>query len=258
VSLLWRNHLRVSVCADRLVLRANKGRTSFVPIQVKPNDPEWRAPLEALPGVLANHKNYEVSIVLADRFVRYALLPWNAALKSEEQWLALARHRLAAVHGATAAEWDLKLTETAPRGPRLACAVDRALVGVLAAAAQDAGVRLVSVQPFLVAAFNRLQGSLLGNLGAASCWLVVEEPGRLTLCFIQRGTWVAIRSRRTGSGWREMLPDIIARESAFLALSERCTRVIVCAQGEFDTAQHDAFDTNAVNYSELALARSEA
>ncbi len=258
MSLLWRNHIRVSVCADRLVLRANNGRASVVPIQVMPNDPEWRAALEALPGILANHRNHELSIVLADRFVRYALLPWNAALKSDEQWMALARHRLGAVHGTAAAEWDLKLTETAPQGPRLACAVDRALVGALGAAAQAASVRLASVQPFLVAAFNRLQGSLLGKLGAASCWLVIEEPGRLTLCFIQRGTWVAIRSRRTGSGWREMLPDIIERESAFLALSERCTRVIVCAQDEFDTARHEAFDTDAVSYSELALARSEA
>ena len=258
MSLLWRNHLRVSLCADRLVLRANRGRTSMVPVQVAPDGPEWRSAVEALPAVLENHRNHEVSIVLADQFVRYALLPWNAALKSEEQWLALARHRLGAVHGAAASEWDLQLTETAPQGPRLACAVDRALIGGLAAAASAAGVRLASVQPFLVAAFNRLQGGVLGKLGAASCWLVIEEPGRLTLCFIQRGTWVAIRSRRTGKDWREMLPDVIERESAFLALSERCTRVIVCAQGEFDSARHEAFDTDAVSYSELALARSEA
>jgi len=243
------------VCADCLVLRANKGRTSVVPIQVMPDDPEWRAALDALPGILADHRNYEASIVLADRFVRYALLPWNAALKSEEQWMALARHRLGAVHGTAAAEWDLKLTETAPQGPRLACAVDRALVGALSAAAQPANVRLVSVQPFLVAAFNRLQGGLLGKLGAASCWLVIEEPGRLTLCFIQRGTWVAIRSRRTGSGWREMLPDIIERESAFLALSERCTRVIVCAQGEFDVELHRQWRAEAISYRDLALSK---
>ena len=55
-------------------------------------------------------------MVLADQFVRYALLAWNPALKSEEQWLALARHRLGSVHGAPAADWDVKLTETAPGG----------------------------------------------------------------------------------------------------------------------------------------------
>jgi len=255
---LWRNHLRVSLCADRLVLRANKGKTSAVPVQVKANEVEWRAALDALPGVLSSFKNYEVSIVLADHFVRYALLPWNAALKNEEQWLALARHRLGAVHGTAAAEWEIKLTETAPTGPRLACAVDRALVGELAAAATAAAVRLASVQPFLVAAFNRLRSNILGALSGGSCWLVIEEPGRLTLCYIQRGTWVAIRSRRTGHAWRAMLPEIIERESAFLALSERCTRVVVCAQGAFDPEQYEEWQTRAVSYSELALARSEA
>jgi hypothetical protein len=51
-----------------------------------------------------------------------------------------------------------------------------------------------------------------------------------------------------------LLPEIIERESAFLALSEPCTRVIVCAQGAFDTAPYEAWHTQAVSYPELALA----
>jgi hypothetical protein len=51
-----------------------------------------------------------------------------------------------------------------------------------------------------------------------------------------------------------LLPEIIERESAFLALSEPCTRVIVCAQGAFDTAPYEAWHTKAVSYPELALA----
>ena len=83
---------------------------------------------------------------------------------------------------------------------------------------------------------------------------MIEEPGRLTLAFIQRGVWVAIRSRRSDNRWREMLPEIIERESAFLAVSEPCSRVIVCAQGAFDTEMLEAFRTQAVSYKELALA----
>ena len=134
MSLLWRNPF-ASACARTAWFCARTGQDQRVPVQVKANEVEWRAALDALPGVLSSFKNYEVSIVLADHFVRYALLPWNAALKNDEQWLALARHRLGAVHGTAAADWEIKLTETAPTGPRLACAVDRALVGELAAAA---------------------------------------------------------------------------------------------------------------------------
>jgi hypothetical protein len=249
---LWRKQLRISLAADRVVLRANRSRTSTVAVQPGP-ELEWRAALDALPSILAGFRNHDVSLVLADQFVRYALIPWNEALKSEAQWMALARHRLGAVHGAPAADWDVKLTETAPAGPRLACAVDRALLEAIAAVFTAANARLLSVQPFLVAAFNRIRASIAGG----SCWLVIEEPGRLTLAFIQRGVWLAVRSRRADRGWRERLPEVIERESAFLALSEPCTRVIVCAQGEFDADMHEAFRTQAVDYKELALAWSE-
>jgi hypothetical protein len=211
---------------------------------------DWRAAVEALPGILKAHRSREASIVLADHFVRYALLPWSEAVKRPEQWLALARHRFSALHGALAAGWDVKVTETAAHGPRLACAVDRELLEKLDAACAGAGVRLVSVQPFLVAAFNRIRS----QLGNGSWWIVVEEPGRLTLALIQRGVWIAIRSRRSDERWRIVLPEVLERESAFLGLEEPCTRVIVCAQGEFQPQMHDAWRAHAMSYRELALA----
>jgi len=67
-----------------------------------------------------------------------------------------------------------------------------------------------------------------------------------------------VRSRRTDSGWRAALPELIQRESAFLALSEPCTRVIVCAQDGFDPGLHEDFHTEAVHYGELALAWERA
>jgi hypothetical protein len=108
------------------------------------------------------------------------------------------------------------------------------------------------VQPFLVAAFNRIRRTI----GNASCWIVVEEPGRLTLALIQRGAWVAIRSRRSDERWRLALPEMLERESAFLGLDRPCTRVIVCAQGEFafEPQMLDSWRAQAMSYRELALA----
>jgi len=245
VSLSWlkRKHLRIGLGAKRVMVSGGKA------VELPAAD-DWRAAVEALPAILQSNRSRDASVVLADQFVRYALLPWNEAAKSAEQWLALGRHRFAALHGAAAAEWDVKVTETAPRGARLACAVDRELLQAILAAFVAAGVTLVSVQPFLVAAFNRIRR----DVGNGSCWIVVEEPGRLTLALIQRGAWVAIRSRRSDDRWRLALPEILERESAFLGLDQPCTRVIVCAQGEFDPKLHDAWRAHAVSYRELALA----
>jgi len=261
VSPLWRNHLRVGVCADRLLLaeyrrglRPSKAQQRVLPVQPGANGPEWKAPVAALPEALKEARGAEVSIVLADQFVRYALLAPNEALKSDEQWLALARHRFGAIYGPAAAAWDVKVTETSPAGPRLACALEREILEALAMQASGAGAALVSVQPFLVAAFNRLNEKTRKVLGDGTCWLVVEEPGRLTLALLLRGVWTAIRSRRIDARWQMVLPQILERESAFLGLDKPCTSVVACTQGEFDAAQYEDWRACAMDYRDLAMA----
>jgi hypothetical protein len=211
----------------------------------------WRPALDALGRILPMHKGDTASVVLADQFVRYALLPWSETLKTHEQWLALARHRFAAIHGPVANDWEIKFAGTAPGGPRLACAADRELIAELTEHFQSSGVRLASVQPFLVAAFNQVMDKVLASGG--SSWMVVEEPGRLTLALFLRGVWVAIRSRRADEHWRLVLPEILERESAFLGLEEPCTRVVVCAQGPFDDFEHESFRADALSYEDLAM-----
>jgi len=241
----WRSqHLRIGLGPDRIILTGAKA------IEVAPADGGWRAALPALEAALAGRKGGEASVVLADAFARYVLLPWNETLKSAEQWLGLARHRFAGLHGARAAEWEVKVSETAPQAARLACAVDKELLELLQAKFAAGGTRLISVQPFLVAAYNRIRR----DVGNGSCWVVVEERGRLTLVLIQRGAWLAIRSRRCDERWRLVLPEILEREGAFLGISEPCTRVIVCAQNGFDTQMHENWRAQALSYRDLALA----
>ena len=244
MSLLWpKKHLRIGLGPDRIMVAGAKA------IDVPEADGGWEAPLKILAEAIKPNSG-EASIVLADQFARYVLLPWNETLKTPEQWLALAKHRFAGLHGARAAEWQIKVTETAPAGPRLACAVDRVLIEKMVSVFSANGAKLVSVQPFLVAAYNRIRATV----GNSSCWVVVEEPGRLTLVLIQRGAWLAIRSRRCDERWRIVLPEILERESAFLGQSEPCTRVIVCAQNGFDTQMHERWRAHALSYRDLALA----
>ena len=245
MSLLWpRKHLRIGLGPDRIMVAGAKA------IDVPNADGGWESPLEILAKSFPDGKGGEASIVLADQFVRYVLLPWNETLKTPEQWLALARHRFAGLHGARAAEWEVKVTETAPQGPRLACAVDCSLIQKLASVFTANDIKLVSVQPFLVAAYNRIHSTV----GKGSCWVVVEERGRLTLVLIQRGAWLAIRSRRCDERWRIVLPEILEREGAFLGVSEPCTQVLVCAQNGFDTQMHEQWRAHALSYRDLALA----
>ncbi len=245
MSLLWRNReLRIGLAPERIHVRDAKS------LEISATDGGWQAPLEVLPEVLKGRSG-QASVVLADQFVRYALLPHNSALKSDDEWLALGRHRFSVLHGPRADEWDVRIAATAPHGARLACALDKALLFKLSEIFEKAGIRLASVQPFLVAAFNRIRR----RVGNGSCWIVVEETGRLTLALIQRGAWVAIRARRADALWRRVLGEILERESAFLGLSQPVTRVIVCAQGAFEAELHEQWSAEAMDYRELALSR---
>jgi hypothetical protein len=238
-----KQELRIALCEERICFSGGHQ------ISLEKTEPaNWRPALEALAQVLAQHKGDTATVILADQFVRYALLPWSDTLKTHEQWLSLARHRFCAIHGPIANEWEIKFAETAPSGPRLACAVDRELVEELGSRFFSAGVRLASVQPYLVAAFNRVR-----HMTGGSCWMVIEEPGRLTLALFLRGVWVAIRSRRADEHWRRVLPEIIERESGFLGLDEVCTRVIVCAQDPFDVEEHEDFRLDALSWQDLAI-----
>jgi hypothetical protein len=245
VSLLWRNkELRIGLAPERIFVSGAKS------LDLPAGEGGWQAALEALPQVLKGRTG-AASLVLADQFVRYALLPHHESLKTDEQWAALARHRFSVLHGPRADEWEVKIASTAPRGARLAVAVDKALIHGLIRIFHGQGVKLASVQPFLIAAFNRIRR----RVGNGSCWIVVEETGRLTLALIQRGAWVAIRARRSDSQWRKALGEILQRESAFLGLSQPITRVIVCAQGRFETELHEHWRAEAMDYRELALSK---
>lgn len=245
MSLLWRNkELRIGLAPERIFVSGAKS------LDLPAADGGWQAALEALPQVLKGRSG-PASLVLADQFVRYSLLPHHETLKTDEQWAALARHRFSVLHGPRADEWEVKIASTAPRGARLAVAVDKALIHSLIQIFHKQGVKLASVQPFLIAAFNRIRR----RVGNGSCWIVVEETGRLTLALIQRGAWVAIRARRSDVQWRKVLGEILERESAFLGLSQPVTRVIVCAQGRFETELHERWRAEAMDYRELALSK---
>lgn len=244
MSPLWRDHLRIGLCPDRLILTGYRrglrpviSVRRIIPVESSRDAAYWQAAVDCLPSALAKEGKTEITVILSNHFVRYALLPWNATLKTEAEWLALARHRLASVHGRAADDWSLRVSETAPQGPRLVSTADKALLDALGARIAEGGASLASVQPYLMAAFNRLRP----RVGSESCWLVIGEPGRLTLAFIEHGTWRAIRSRRVDDSWQTALPEILERESAVLALEQPCTQVLVYTQEAFDANMHGGF-----------------
>jgi hypothetical protein len=130
---------------------------------------------------------------------------------------------MTSVHGKVAEGWEIRVTETVRNGPLIACAVDSTLLDGLQAKVATGRAALSSVQPYLIAVLNRIRP----KISRESCWLLIEEPGCLMLALIRSGHWLSIRCRHVDADWRAAFAEILERESAFLALDEPCTKVIL-------------------------------
>jgi hypothetical protein len=155
-------------------------------------------------------------LVLAAPFTPLQLLPWRDDLRDRDEALALARLGFTEVYGEAAADWPLRLSDAPPGQARVAAAVDGELLAALEGTARGARMRLLALQPALSAVANHWRGRFDRQ---STAWVVVHEPGRLTLALIEHGAWRWLRSLRADADWGERLPEVLEHE-ALLAGAE--------------------------------------
>jgi hypothetical protein len=173
-------------------------------------EPAWRPALAALAALLPETglAGSDATLVLSNHFVRFVLVPMHAQLVRPADDLALARHEFLQAYGPAARDWTLQVSDDGRgRGPRLACAIDSALLEALRALCRARKLALLSLQPWLMHAFNQWRAQLDPNGG-----LVLVEPGRLCVVRFHQGHWQAVSNRRIGADWLQELTTLRDRE----------------------------------------------
>jgi hypothetical protein len=151
----------------------------------------WQGAVQALKGQSLRAGN--VTVVLSNHFVRYALVPWSDALAGPAEEEAYLRHHFARIHGERAKSWLLRSSDDAPGAPRLCSAIDRDLLEELRACFPKRGkARLVSVQPQLMAVFNRSRGAI----PRSGAWLMLVEADRACAALHAKGRWQSVQNAR--------------------------------------------------------------
>jgi len=229
VSPLWADELRIGLAPERIVYRRKPrwrrkaAQQGALPLAAKEGEEPWTAGIAALRELIGPaSRRLNVSIILSNRLVRYQLLPWNAELESEAEWLAFAKHAFTSAYGPAAKDWEIRVCATADKGPRLASAVDGALLPAIQSACQAPGVQLVSVQPCLMSAFNRSRKRMFRS----SAWFVIEEPENFVLALIENGKWRLVRSRRNAMNTDDAFASILDREAVLAGIEHPCERVV--------------------------------
>ena len=158
-----------------------------------PGAEPWHGALAALEAIAASLHAREsaVRVVLSNHFVRYAIVAADAAASSTEEDMGLARFAFARIHGERAKTWDIRLSAAPGGRDRLACGIDQALIDSIKAYFPRGGkARLVSIQPYLMSAFNRMRRMVPAD-GAV---ILVAEHDRLCIASWVDNNWLGVRN----------------------------------------------------------------
>lgn len=171
----------------------------------------WDGAIEALRGEAQQWSRHRlsVSVVLSNHFVRYALVPSSDAVQGHAEELALARFHFQKVHGDISQGWAVRLNPARPGNPRLACAIDAALVeGLQQMFPRDRAPRLDSVQPLLMSAVNN--GA--ATIPASGAWVVTTENDRACVALLKGNTCHAVQNVKGKFADADSWIELIERE----------------------------------------------
>lgn len=219
MSPLWAEKLSIFLGPGRLLvghrprgLRQGPMTMTTVPVLGSPEGSAgWEPAAAALEAHLAANPQWRgasLRIILSNHFARYVLVPWSDDLSNEKEHLVLARRHFAVTHGPVAKNWAIRMSLDRPGESHVASALDESLLSRLTLAASASHTKLVSVEPLLMASFNRWQQ----DFREETQWFVTVESGMLCGALLGRNRWVALRRWRTQGDWASELSLWLSRE----------------------------------------------
>lgn len=213
--LRWSDQIRIGFCTDRIIfvrangiLRRRVVEKLEIEVTASAGSPAWAAALEVLKAKLtaSAQKRTRISIVLANRLVRYVVVPWHPALMTQAERLAQARHCFKETYGDMAASWEVVIEEGHYGQPFLASAVDQQLLAGLRDACK--GLNLQSVQPYLTLAYQKFRKTVQRQKTKIAYFGVVE-PNDLGLIRIGKTGLSGVFNQRVSEDWRQTLRALL-------------------------------------------------
>jgi hypothetical protein len=197
--------------------------------------------VEALQQILREPFSHDAdaTVVISNHFVRYAMVPWSEHLVSDDEKRAWVKHHFVELYGELPGAPEYRWSEDRPDAACVASAVDGEFVGEIRAAFEPTSLRLRSVQPYLMAVFNRWKQHAKGS----SAWILVPETGRVCIGAITNGGWRTITSKKMGADWQFELPLVLGRE--LLLANEAAAPAVILAYAP-DVPKLDFPDWNEV------------
>ncbi len=229
---LWRDRVRIVLCRDRLIVVQMQGgsRPRILSKRIfhcADNESGWKAVVALLDGALKSGdlKRADAQVILSNHFVRFLVLPWNEARLTDAEQMALVQLRYSEVYGENGERWEFRISEGPFGAPSMASAIPLELLDRLKSLFAPSPLRLKSVQPYLMTAFNACRN----ELGNQEGWFVLAERDTFCVGLLREGQWSSIRQRRVVTDWFEEAMLLLEREALLADDGSKRNKVFVCA-----------------------------
>jgi hypothetical protein len=204
VSPLWRDEVAIFVGPRKIALarraRGLKPRVaSATEIAVAGHFGDFGPTLARLAGVLAEPtwQDAVARVIVADPWARYGIVPWPNLRLDGDGRLSHARYVLAENYGDAVSDWNVSLADTPPGRAYVACAMPAGLKAGLEETLAGARLKMVSLQPQLIVAFNAWREQLPTD----DAWFVSLDEGSLAAVHLSQGAWDRVHMTRLSQDW---------------------------------------------------------
>jgi hypothetical protein len=207
------------------------------------------AVLDALDECLTRHgSSRRINLVISDRLLRYALLPWYDDVLSEQEDHLLCRARLEAIYGDMTG-WHIQADRRQYGQARFTCALPVSLANGIAALCTQHGASRGALLPHFVACWNRWRR----HLGSGPGMLIVAECSNLVLGTFGLDGWKGLRSQFAAPS-PQGVRDAVWREKMRLGMPADCPVWVADATAGVDLATTGSLLPRAASAPALAMA----
>lgn len=223
MSRLWRDQLHVFLAPGRVDwVRWKRG---LKPIQTEKatavcetveDGPVWAAALQQLDKILSDAAGAELSLILSNHWVRYAVMPPQNEITTPEEVKSYADFRLREIYADRVDSWTFSISDWNPLTGAMCAAIPRDLLTQLEQLAADRRCKISVLEPYLASVYDRWQAQLQGD----TVYMAVIEAGRICLAVIQRGIWQSVRNQRISHSAAEDLLTALDQEAIWSGAKE--------------------------------------
>jgi len=174
----WRKPHTLVISPEGALLDANGNVDRLVDMQsaASINPASWSQVLNELDKISVRRITKPIRFVVANQYVRYAMLPWQADIYSQQDWQSLAENHMRLLHGNVVDTWKVSIAMQGYGNPLIISAIDDVLLIQLHELAAEKKWIIDTIEPAVVSIVNHYHNALIGE-----AWLMVIEPKRATL-----------------------------------------------------------------------------